>query len=311
MNLQQIDYVIAVSKYHNFQQAADSCNITQSTLSTMIGKFEDEIGIKIFDRKTKPVTITKEGSEVLTQLKKITQEVDNLKEITQNLKGEISGTINIAVIPTIAPYLLPLFINDFIKKYPSVKFSISELTTSKIIENIKKREIDIAIVSLPLEDKNLIEIPLYDEHFVVYNHQESARTSMDIDELDTEKLWLLEEGHCMRNQIVNICNSNRLKNGIHNNLEYKSGSINTLLKFVNLNKGTTLLPYLSTLDFSREEQNKIVEINGPKLARSIGLVVHPHFIKKKILNSLKEEIMNNIPIDIKKNRDEKIIFSPL
>jgi LysR family hydrogen peroxide-inducible transcriptional activator len=311
MNIQQIEYIIAVSKYFNFQQAADSCNITQSTLSTMIGKFEDEIGIKIFDRKTKPVTITKEGSEILIQLKKIIQEVGNLKEITQNLKGELSGDLNIAVIPTIAPYLLPLFINDFIKKYPAIKFSISELTTSKIFENIKNREIDIAIVSLPLEDNNLIEIPLYDEHFLVYNHKPSPKKSVSLEELDMDKIWLLEEGHCMRNQIVSICNSKRLKNGVHNNLEYKSGTINTLLKFVNLNKGLTLLPYLSTLDFNELEQEKITKIEGPKLVRSIGLVVHPHFIKKQILDSLKNEILLKLPKNLKKNRDEKIIFSPL
>ena len=294
MNIQQIEYIIAVGELKSFGQAAEKCFITQSTLSTMIAKFEGEIGIKIFDRKTKPVTVTKEGKTIIQQLKVIAKELDNLQEITNTLKGEISGTLKIGVIPTVAPYLLPLFLNKFIRKLPNVHFIISEMTTEKIVEKVEKRELDIGIVSIPLNNSNLKETLLYHEPFLLFDKVEGMiEHHFMVDDIDFDRLWLLEEGHCMRTQIESICNL-RSKRTINRNLDYKSGTIDTLLKFVNRNNGVTLLPYLATLDFPESERSYLKEFSSPVPVRSIGLVVHRHFVKKGILKLLKKEIQTQI-----------------
>lgn len=310
MNLQQIEYVIAVSELNSFQKAADKCFITQSTLSTMVAKLEEELGIIIFNRKTKPITITDEGIKVIRQLKIISKEIDNLHEVVSELKGEIKGTIKIGVIPTISPYLLPLFLNDFVNKFPDVKFEISELTTDKIIELLSTRDIDIGILSTPLDHPEIREIPLYNEPFLIYDRMnKSGKTKCSIADLDFSRLWLLDEGHCMRTQVESICG---LKNrrDINQNLEYKSGSIDTLMKFVKTNNGITLLPYLATIGFSNEDSKYLRKIQDPVPVRTIGLVVHQHFVKNNILDILKKDILNVIePILKRKVSNTYIVTS--
>lgn len=294
MNIQQIEYIIAVSELRNFGKAAEKCFITQSTLSTMIGRFEEEIGITIFDRKKKPVSVTKEGEQVIRQLRIIANELNNLEQLTQTLKGELSGTLKIGVIPTVAPYLLPLFLNQITQTLPEVHFTISELTTEKIIENLEKRDLDIGIVSTPLKRSKLVEVPLYHEPFFLFDKaDEQPEGSFRVSEIDFNRLWLLEEGHCMRTQAASICGLHEQRT-VNRNLDYKSGTIDTLLKFVNQNNGITLLPYLATLEFTEEERQHLRSFKEPVPARSIGLIVHQHFVKKGILDLLKEEIQQQV-----------------
>lgn len=291
MNFQQIEYVIAVSEIGNFSKAADRCCITQSTLSTMIGRFEDEIGITIFDRKSKPVTITKEGEEIIRQLKIIAHETATLGEIASALKGEMKGVVKIAVIPTVAPYLLPRFLTDFILSYPEIQFSVSEMTTKEIVGALQKREIDIGIVSTPLGYDQLLEFPLYNEPFVLYDrgNVKAKRPA----EIDPDRLWLLEEGHCFRTQAVSLCGLQEKRDKSYN-LDYKSGTISTLLKFVNQNNGVTLLPWLASQDLSESEKAHLQYMQSPVPGRTVGLIVHRHFVKKKLLNELMEAIQGKM-----------------
>ncbi len=294
MYLRQIEYIIAVSELQSFGQAAERCFITQSTLSTMIGRFEGEIGIKVFNRKTKPVTITKEGEQIIRQLKIVAKEVHNFKEVVKDLKGEISGIFKIGLIPTLSPYLLPHFLHDFMDKLPAMQFEISEITTEKIVEKIAQRELDVGIVSIPLQHPQLIEIPLFNEPFVLYDKaSRHLGDRFDINEIDFHRLWLLEEGHCLRTQVEAICGLHRRHN-LNRQLEYKSGTIDTLLKYIKRNDGITLLPYLSTLEFSEEERKNLRQFNKPVPARTIGLLVHQHFVKKRILDILQMEIQDKI-----------------
>jgi LysR family hydrogen peroxide-inducible transcriptional activator len=166
MNIQQFQYVLAVHEYQHFELAAEKCFVTQSTLSTMISKFEDEIGIKIFDRKKKPVQLTTEGLEIVKQLQVISKNIAAFKELTQELKGEITGTLSLSVIPTVAPFLLPLFLQDFARKFPNLNIVVREETTSEIIRKLKSRALDIGILSTPITDKEILEYPLYDEPFL-------------------------------------------------------------------------------------------------------------------------------------------------
>ncbi|MEO0896732.1 MAG: LysR substrate-binding domain-containing protein [Bacteroidota bacterium] len=294
MYFRQIEYILAVSELRNFGQAADRCAITQSTLSTMIGRFEDEIGIRIFNRKTKPVSVTKEGEQLLGQLRIISKEVYNFREVVKDLKGELSGSLKIGVIPTLAPYLLPHFLQEFISRFPTVHFEISEITTDKIIQKIEQRELDIGLVSIPLDNPQLQEIHLFDEPFLLYDQVAAEMEgNSTIQEIDFERLWLLEEGHCMRTQAETICGL-REKQPTSRNLEYKSGTIDTLMKYVRKNEGVTLLPYLATLELAEQEHTYLQAFEEPVPARSIGLVVHQHFVKKRLLKYLKDEIIEKV-----------------
>jgi len=311
MNIQQIEYIIAVGKLKSFGLAAEHCFITQSTLSTMVARFEDEIGIKVFDRKTKPITITKEGKEVIHQLKIISKEIGNLHEVIGGLKGEVTGDLKIGVIPTVAPYVLPLFLYEFIKEFPKVQFEISEISTEKIIGNIKKRDLDIGIVSIPLNEPDIVEIPLYYEPFLLYDQaNKNSKKHFKISDIDLKRLWLLEEGHCMRAQVETICEL-RQQQMIHGNLDYKSGTIATLMKFVRNNNGVTLLPLLATLDLPKEERIYLKKFKPPTPVRSIGLITHKHFVKKNILKLLQIEIQHKVAPLIGKTKSGQAVISPL
>ena len=294
MNIQQIQYVLALAETRHFERAAEKCFISQSTLSTMISRFEDELGIQIFDRKRKPLDITTEGELLIDQLKKIQREIDQLKEIAHEIKGEVRGNLSISVIPTVAPFILPLFLQDFASKFPGLHIEVKEQTTSEIISKIKNRTLDIGIISIPMKEEDIIEIKLYDEPFLFYDMSKNVSKTIKTRDINTNNLCLLEEGHCMRVQVINLCELHKSNMTRLFNFDYKAGSIDSLLRFVKVNQASTLLPYLSTLDFNAEEQSHLNKIVKPVPYRSIGIVVHRHFVKNKILDHLKEEILNKV-----------------
>ncbi len=294
MNIQQFQYILAVAEYRHFETAADSCFVSQSTLSTMISKFEDEIGVTIFDRRKKPVGVTKEGREIILQLKIITNEIAQLTEMVHELKGEVRGNIKIGCIPTVAPFLLPLFLQGFSKKFPHLHIEIKEKNTNEILRQLKSRELDIGIVSTPLDDAEMVELPLYEEPFVLYDASKHSPKFIAVDELDLSDFWLLEEGHCMRNQVLKICEISRKKINSSLNVTFKAGSIDSLLRFVKSGNGKTLLPYLSLLNFSDAEKEFISSFKDPVPLREIGLIFHQHFAKKKTLDLLRQEILEKV-----------------
>jgi len=253
----------------------------------MVAKFEQEIGIQIFDRKTKPVSITFEGESIISFLEVILKDIDNLNHHVSYLKGEYQGNFKIAVIPTISGYLFPLIIDEFIKKFPSIQIEISELTTEKIIEKLEDRTLDVGILSLPINNELFLEYPIYTEQFVLYDMQKDNKNGkIKIDDIKTSNIWLLEEGHCLRNQFINLCDLDTINCGGYKNLEYKAGSLETLIKMVKTNRGSTLLPYLAKYDLSETDQSRINLFEEPVPVRKIGCVVHRHFSKNTILSKL-------------------------
>ena len=309
MNIQQFQYIIAVSEEENFDKAAAKCFITQSTLSTMISKFENEIGVQIFDRKTKPVSITKEGKVIIAQLKSIDHQIRALDETINELKGEIKGALKIGIIPTVAPFLLPLFLQNFAVKHPNLQIEVLELTTSEIMKQLKSRDLDIGIASTPLFDKDLQEIHLYNEAFLWFDESNcKTQNKKDLSALDLENFWLLEEGHCMRTQVLRVCDLDACDVNAALNIKFKAGSIDSLLRFVKSNNGKTLLPYLATLHFTEEEKQKLTAFKAPIPTRSIGLLVHKHFVKKSLLKLLQLEIIKKVtPLLPKENVEAKIL----
>jgi LysR family hydrogen peroxide-inducible transcriptional activator len=294
MNIQQIQYVLALAETRHFEKAAQKSFVTQSTLSTMIAKFEDELGVLIFDRKRKPVGITLEGAQIIEQLKKIDREIHGLLEVVQEIKGEVKGNLSISVIPTIAPYLLPLFLSRFAFKFPDINIEVKEQTTAEILRLVKLRELDLGIVSIPIEDDEIHEVPLYDEPFVYYDNKATQPKNIRAGDINLSTLCLLEEGHCMRTQILELCNSYEQQLHPLLNFRFLAGSIDSLLRFVRANDASTLLPYLASIDLSESEKNKISQFEDPIPYRTVGLVVHKHFVKHKILEMLKMEIKGQV-----------------
>ncbi len=294
MNIQQFQYVLALAEERHFERAADKCFISQSTLSTMISRLEEELGIQIFDRRKKPLEITTEGAYIIEQLKKVNKEIDSLYELTHLLKGEVKGKLTIAVIPTVAPFLLPLFLHHFAATFPNLTIEVRELTTAEILRLIKSRDLDIGIVSIPLKDPEIVEHHLYNEPFVYYDADRKNKKNITIQQLDLGNLCLLEEGHCIRNQILELCDLFDQQLHTKLNFHYKAGSIDSLLRFVKTNKASTLLPYLAATDFDKIEMKNVSAFAAPVPYRSVGMVVHPHFVKHKVLNLLRQEILKSV-----------------
>jgi LysR family transcriptional regulator, hydrogen peroxide-inducible genes activator len=297
MNLQQLEYIVALDIHRNHAKAAEHCHVTQPTLSMMVKKLEDELGVKIFDRM-QPLKPTAAGDVVLGRARQILQEVKNLKEFIKNEKDSIEGEFRLAVIPTLAPYLLPRFLNEFLEKHPGTSFTVMELQTEDIIKKLKTNRLDLAILVTPLDDKEIREIPVFYEPILLYTSDKlkyAQQEKVDVKSLTQENLLLLEEGHCFRGQVMNLCTAKGKKS--HHQLNYQSGSFETLKAMVDNNYGYTLIPELAV-----NGRNKHVKhFTSPEPVREVSLAVHHGFVKEMLLVKLREAILKSIPAHFKKN----------
>ena len=308
MTLVQLEYIVAVDTYRSFVTAADKCFVTQPTLSMQVQKLEELLSVKIFDRSKQPVSPTEIGSQIVAQARIILQESGKIKELISSQQQDVLGELRIGVIPTVAPYLLPEVISSMLEKYPELKLMIWEYTTEDIIHHLKTGVLDCGILATPLTDVNIVEMPLYYENFVSYISKNSKlykKKAVDAEDLNDENIWLLNEGHCMRNQVLNICRST--KNNRLQGLEYNTGSVETLVRMVDLNGGATLLPELAIAELNAKQINKIRHFKSPEPVREISLVTHKNFIKKRMSNALKDEILEIIPKAMKQKKKKDIV----
>ena len=309
MNFHQLEYIIAIDTYRHFAKAAEKTFVTQPTLSMMVQKLEEELGIRIFDRSKQPVVPTPEGAEVIVRARQIMADVSRLKEFSRQLKHEISGEMKLAVIPTLAPYLLPLFLKSFADKYPLLKISIRELVTDEIINSLKNGDTDIGLLATPLKDPRLEEHPVFYEEFFAYtaaSEKVSKKKYILPKDIDLRKLWLLEEGHCLRNQVLDLCELKK-KDFESDRLHYETGSIETLKNLVDHHQGITILPHLATLDLTKKQKEKIREFAHPKPVREISLVVNKNFHRTTLLEALKNEIEHQLPEGIGKAEKKRVL----
>ncbi|MBL7682773.1 MAG: LysR family transcriptional regulator [Flavipsychrobacter sp.] len=310
MNLQQLEYIVAVDVHRHFVTAAEKCFVTQATLSMMIKKLEEELEVKIFDRSKQPVVPTETGKLIIAQAKQVLQDTARLKEIVNEERGLVRGELKIGIIPTLAPYIIPLFINNFMKKYPDVKLQISELTTEAITEKLEQYALDVGLLATPLSNPALIEQPLFYEQFVVYaSAQEKLlkKKYLLANDIDINRLWLLEEGHCLRSQVMNLCELKHREKELHQ-LDFESGSIETLKKIVDLNQGITILPELALNDLGRAQHNRVRHFKSPAPVREISIVTFRHFVKEKLVEALKQEILDNIPAEMKSTKNKEMVM---
>jgi len=291
MTITQLNYVLAVAEHQNFTKAAEKCFVTQPTLSMQIQKLEDELDIQIFDRSKKPIALTEVGRKIVHQARNIVNESERISDIVDQQKGFIGGEFKLGIIPTVMPTLLPMFLKTFIKRYPKVKLKIEELTTDEIIGRINEGHLDAAIVSTPLEHESIKERVLFYEPFVGYipnNHRLSDTKKIDISDLEIDDMLLLEDGHCFRDGVINLCKA--FKNNHDDPFQLESGSIETLIKLSNEGLGMTLLPYLHTLDIKETEKANLHYFNDPSPAREVSLIYHKSELKMQIIEALQDII---------------------
>ncbi|MFE3871085.1 LysR substrate-binding domain-containing protein [Flavobacterium sp. ZS1P70] len=291
MTITQLKYVLAVAEHKNFTLAAEKCFVTQPTLSMQIQKIEEELSIQIFDRSKKPIQLTDIGQKIVNQAKNIVNEADRIQDIVEQQKGFIGGEFRLGIIPTIMPTLLPMFLNNFIKKYPKVKLIIEELNTEEIIIKLNNGHLDAAIAATPLLEEKIKEIVLYFEPFVAYipeSHQNFQKEEIEVSDLNLDEILLLQDGHCFRDGILNLCKSQG-KNEF-NHFQIESGSFETLIKLADEGLGTTLLPYLHTLDLKESDKLKLRHFKEPKPAREVSLIFPKSELKIQIIDALRSTI---------------------
>ncbi|TYP72790.1 LysR family transcriptional regulator [Aquimarina intermedia] len=291
MTITQLRYVLAVAEHQNFTKAAEKTFVTQPTLSMQIQKLEDELDIQIFDRTKKPIELTEVGKKLVQQARNIVNESERIQDIVDQQKGFIGGEFKLGVIPTVMPTLLPMFLNTFIKKYPKIKLKIEELNTETIIQRLLDGHLDAAIAATPLEHMHIKERVLYYEPFVGYippMHRLNQKKKIDVADLDIDDMLLLEDGHCFRDGIINLCKIDKNYDDDHFQLE--SGSFETLVKLANEGLGMTLLPYLHTLDIKDDEKHNLHYFNEPSPAREVSLIYNKSELKMQIIEVLHNTI---------------------
>jgi len=309
MTITQLEYIVAVDTYRSFVAAAEKCFVTQPTLSMQVQKLEDTLGVKLFDRSKQPVTPTEIGIEIITQARILLAESEKIKEIISDRQKELSGELKVGIIPTIAPYILPKILHGFIEKYPQVKLIVWEQTTEQIIDQLKLGMIDCGILSTPLHESNLTELPVFYENFVAYvskNSKLSKKKSIVPDDIDMEEIWILNEGHCMREQVLNICQRRKATQGFKH-FEYNTGSVETLKRMVDQNNGATILPELALSDLSEKQLDKVRYFKSPEPAREVSIVIQRNFLKRRMIEALKNEILEFLPKRMKSKKKKEVM----
>jgi LysR family transcriptional regulator, hydrogen peroxide-inducible genes activator len=299
MTLQQLEYIVALDTYRHFVTAAENCFVTQPTITIQVQKLEDELGIVIFNRNKTPLQPTELGEIFIAKSRTILMEVKQLKEMVSDERENIKGKFRVGIIPTVSPYIVPKFIGSFMEKHPESILDIDEMQSDAIIEGLKNGKIDLGILVTPTEENSLREIPLYKEPFVYYgNDIGSTKIKKSISYKDIESLhglWLLNSGHCFRNQVLNICKEPKNLQ----NITFKSGSIETLMKMVNNYGGFTLIPEMAISD---AHQATIIHFDDPKPIREVSIVVHKSFVKESLIEALRFQILNIVPKNFEKNK---------
>jgi len=305
----QLEYIIALNKEKHFARAAELCHVSQPSLSAQIQKLEEELGIIIFDRSKKPIIPTEIGTDIIQQAELILKEHRRLVDIVSTQGKEPRGNFHLAVIPTLAPYLIPLFVGIFSRLYPKVNLKINEYKTHEIIDLLLKDQIDAGLLVTPLHHDQLIERHLFYEPFHVFvseKHPLSKKRQISELDLDKKDLWLLEEGHCFREQMLKVCSLNR-KGSVLNNVEFASGNLETLKNLVKKSSGYTLLPDLATTELSSEDYNKFIrKFKKPAPTREVSLIHSRSFLKESIISALEDVIISELPPRIRSLKRQNI-----
>lgn len=313
MNIQQLEYLIAVDKYKHFGKAAQACFITQPTLSAMIQKLEEELDVKIFDRTTHPIRTTDIGLEIISQAKEVIQSVNELRNKASLLNNILAGNLNLGIIPTVSSFLIPDEIFQFLNQHEKITFSIKEMTTENIVKSLKSGELDAGIISTPFEAANEFSKDiLFNEELLLYTSEEVGNdTFIAPEDIQVEKVWLLEEGNCLRNQFENICKlkENTLK---PKNLELFPSNMSTTIQMVDRVGGVSILPELAVQELSAEQRQKVARFRKPFPYREISIIYYKPTYKQKIIDELVKNIRTSVSekLNYYQNPNDFVAVSP-
>ncbi len=292
MTIQQLEYVVAVNKHRHFVAAAEQCGVTQPTLSTMIQRLESELEVDIFDRTKHPVQPTIFGVRIIEQAERALREVAKVKELVEFETQTLGGKLNIGVIPTLATYLVPQFIQNFKKCCGTIELTMTEMNTASLVDALKKETIDMFIAATPLEEPDFLEIPIFYEGFKAYFAENNPMKDVPLQAstMPQDNLWVLEEGHCLRDQVFNFCKTSMPYNHV-----FEAGSIETLVRIVDTNGGYTLIPELHLPFLSEKQQLNVREIADPPAIREVSIVINKNFIKERVINVVADTLKSFIP----------------
>lgn len=301
MNLQQLEYIIALNKHRHFGKAAESCDVSQPTLSTMVQKLEEELGVRLFERSRSAVIPTTVGARIIEQAQEVLHQANLLGSIVQNEGSSLEGTINMGVIPTIAPYLIPLITPLLSSKLPDLRVNFVELVTSETLEALKDHSIDIAILADNEDSRKFRLIPLYYEEFYAYvsrNEPLFVESVIKSSQVQPQRLWLLDEGHCFRDQLLRFCQLKRESNPKHT---YRRGSLQTFMHMVEQGNGMTFIPELA-LQYIHYERNKelIRPFAIPRPCRTVSLCMLESYARENLVKALVSLIQSAVPVAMHK-----------
>ena len=292
MTITQLEYIVALAEHQNFSKAANFCCVSQPSLSMQIQKLEEELNVVIFNRKAKPICPSPQGEEILQTARRILVDAKSILSLSKGWSADVSGSVSIGVIPTIAPYLIPKFLSKFQKSFPHLSIRIAETTTENIKKELKAGKLDIGILVTPLNEE-FIEIPLYYEELFLYSN--ACNSLGEIDKiLDPEKLWLLEEGHCLSNQVNSICNMQNRQH-VESRIAYDTGSLETIVRLAEDGNGQTIIPQMLINYLDPANQNKVFDLPSPSPVREISIVHTNQYTRKGIIQAFKKAILAEIP----------------
>lgn len=307
MTLTQLEYVVALDTWRHFAVAAEKCFITQPTLSMQVQKLEEELGVKLFDRTKQPVIPTEVGIEVIAQARRTLREAGMIPQLISDRNDTLSGELRIGIIPTLAPYLLPPLYKNIRQQYPKLSLVIRETITEEVLSDLKSGRLDCGIVVTPLKEPSIKEQVMFYEELFVYVSRKSelvAKKWVLPSDINPNQLWLLEEGHCFRSQILNLC---ELRRSSDFHFQYETGSIETLKRMVDKSDGITILPELAILEFGKPQLKLVKRLQPPHPAREVSLVTHRDHIKTRLIATLRSEILEIVPKRMHQLHNKKVV----
>ncbi len=300
MTLQQLKYIVAIDKFRNFAKAADACEISQPTLSAMLAKLEEELDVRIFERNNKNVKPTVVGEKLVAQAKKVLMEAGRIEEIAAEEKNSITGKLTLSIGTTIAPYILPLFIKKYTEAYPGVELVIREMKTPNMLAAIQSSDVDAAIAIAGNSQQGLYEIPLYTEKFFVYLSENCWRKLpvFKPENLEHEQMWIMKDAQCLRESAFSFCKARSKGKHI-----YEAGSVETLVRVVDINGGFTIIPELHIPFLADSQRQNIRSIEGDFLSqRRVSLYIREDYIRERMLNSITDVLLKILPLEMFEER---------
>jgi len=291
MTIIQLEYLLSVANFGSFSVAAEHCFVTQPSLSMQIKSLEDELGVMLLDRSKKPVIPTEAGEAVLAQARETLREYNSIKEVVARIKGEMSGRMRLGVIPTIAPYMLHKFIPEFVRRYPKVELEIREMKTESIIDALNRDRIDAALVAGGTCGDGIAEYDLFDDRFFAYVSPDNPlynKSNIRIEDIDMRDLILLSVGNCMRDQVLELCQARR---DVPAHYSFESGSLDTLMRIVDCTPCMTVIPEMAIEYIPKERRSQVKKLLKGASSRKISLAVRRTYVKKSIVDALKNTIV--------------------